>query len=444
MTCIPNFIRRRVEHNPKLIGILANVSWLLVDKILRMGLGLLIVILLARYLGPEEFGLFSFLTAFTALFGVIAALGLPSIAVREVVRDPETADVTLITVAVLQLVGGLFAYLLALGTASYMRPDDEIARAIVAILGLMMLIKASDVVLYWFESQVQSKYTVWAQTSTFILFASIKIGLIIHQVSLTTFVWVMLVEALFGAIILIIVMQKYGPKLSFDRFNLAQAKTFLKDSWPLILSGLAVSVYMRIDQIMLGQMIDDQAVGIYSAASRISEAWYFIPMVVATSFFPEIFEAKTRSEAEYYTRLQKLYDLMVVISILVALPMTLLSAPLMTIFFGQAYSESGVVLAIHVWGTVFVFLGVASEKWYLAENQQLLGLQRTLLGAVVNVLMNLVLIPHYQAVGAAIATVISYAVAALVTDVFHSATRKMFFMKLSSFNPIALWDRSKL
>jgi PST family polysaccharide transporter len=183
---------------------------------------------------------------------------------------------------------------------------------------------------------------------------------------------------------------------------------------------------------MLGQILDDRAVGIYSAAVRISEVWYFIPMAIAASVFPAIIEAKKKSEEFYCQRLQKLYDLMVLVAVSIALPMTFLSGWIVTLLFGQAYAASGIVLAIHIWAGVFVFLGVASGKWFLVENLQKLAFYRTFWGMVINILLNVLLIPKYGVVGAAIATVISYSIAALWFDAFNKDTRAMFIMKIRS------------
>ena len=406
-----------------------------------MGVGLFVGVWIARYLGPEQFGLLSFATAFVGLFSAIAVLGLHSIVVRDIVRNPEGARETLGTAAILQLVGGLVSYLLILAVIAYLRPDDPLARSIIAILGSMMLLKASEIVVYWFESQVLSKYTVWVQNSVFLVFAAVKVVLILQEAPLTAFVWAMLGEAVVVAVILLFVLGKRGPALSSFRASAGRAKALLKDSWPLLLSGIAIVIYMKIDQIMLGQMIGDEAVGIYAAATRISEVWYFIPMAIVASVFPAILEAKKRSEEQYYARLQRLYDLMVVMSVAVALPMTFLSTAIVTILFGEAYQAAGAVLTIHIWASIFVFLGVASGKWFLAENRQILSLQRTVLGAVANVALNLWLIPIYGAVGAALATVISYAIAAFISDVTQRETHKMFFMKLSSLNPLAIYQR---
>lgn len=399
-----------------------------------MGVGLFVGVWIARYLGPEQFGLLSFALAFTGLFGAIATLGLQGIVVRDIVRDPQSARLTLGTAALLQLIGGFVSFLLILAAIAYVRPDDALARSVVAILGSMMLFKASEIVVYWFESQVHSKYVVWVQNSVFLVFAMIKVIMILQHATLMAFVWAMLAEMAIGSLVLLAVLSMHGPPLGQLRASFSRAIPLIQDSWPLIMTSISIMVYMKIDQIMLGQMIGDDAVGVYSAAVRISEVWYFIPVAVVASVFPAILEAKKRSETQYYARLQQLYDLMVVLSVVVALPMTFLAPPLMGMLFGEAYSAGGPVLAIHIWASVFIFLGVASGKWFLIENLQVLGLQRAVVGATVNVVLNLLLIPLHGVIGAAIATVVSQAIAAWLFDSLHTATRPMFFMKLSAMN----------
>ena len=427
-------MRSKIENRPGLTKILDNIGWLFFDKILRMGVGLLVGVWVARYLGPKQFGLLNFALAFVGLFGAIATLGLQGIIVRDIVKKPEESNVILGTGFFLRVVGGLVAFVLILVVISYLRPDDTLAKAIVAILGFTQIIKASEVVKYWFESQVQSKFVVWVENSVFLIIAVAKVVMILLHAPLIAFVWAAFAEALLVAALLLTVYgQKIESLLSWKpRFSRAQ--TLLRDSWPLILSGIAVAVYMQIDKIMLGQMVDDQAVGIYSAAVKISEVWYFIPMTIVASVFPAIIEAKKQSEKLYYQRLQKLYDLMTFMAIAVALPMTFLSTWVVELLFGHAFVQAGTVLAIHIWAALFVFLGVASSKWFLTENRQLLSLQRTLLGAVVNVALNLIVIPEFGVIGAAFTTVISQALASMFFDLLQKDTKRMFRMKIDSFN----------
>ena len=431
---VPSFFRRRIAHRPNLLKIVDNIGWLFFDKVLRMGVGLLVGVWLARYLGPQQFGLFSFATAFIGLFGAVAGLGLQSIVVRDIVRDPTCKEETLGTAAVLQLAGGILAYGLILSTIFLLRSDDALAKWLVAILGSIMLFKASEVAMYWFESQVLSKYTVWVQNGSFLVFAAVKVALILGNAPLLAFAWATISEAVLVALLLLAMLGIHGPELRKLRVSLTRAKVLLADSWPLMLSGLAIALYMKIDQIMLGQMLGDEAVGIYSAATRISEVWYFIPMIIVASVFPAILEAKKQSETLYYQRLQRLYDLMVWLSVAVALPMTFLAGPIVVLLYGPAYAEAGTVLAIHIWTSVFVFLGVASSQWFIAENRQILGFQRTLLGAAINIFLNYILIPQFGPIGAATATVAAQLTAAWFFDAIQSITRDMFFMKAKSMN----------
>jgi len=432
---MPNFVLRRISHRPELVKIFDNIGWLFLDKILRMGVGLFVGVWVARYLGPKQFGLFNFATAFTALFGAVATLGLPGIVVRDIVQDQSCKEETLGTAALLHFIGGALAYGLIIGVIFQVRSDDPLARVLVAIIGSIMLLKSSEVAVYWFESQVQSKYTVWVQNTVFLVMAATKVVLILNNARLIAFAWLMFAEAASVAVIMFIIMGLHGPSLRKLHASVIRAKTLLNDSWPLILSTIAITIYMKIDQIMLGQMLNDEAVGIYSAAVRISEVWYFIPITVVASVFPAILEAKNRSDEQYYAYLQKLYDLMVWLSVSVALPMTFLATPIVKFLFGVDYVEAGTVLSIHIWAAVFVFLGVASGRWFLAENRQMLSLQRTVVGAIVNILLNFVLIPTYGVVGAAITLVVSQIVASWLFDGVNQITRKMFFMKLTAMNP---------
>jgi PST family polysaccharide transporter len=420
------------------VKIVDNIGWLFFDKVLRMGVGLLVLVWVARYLGPEQFGLLNFATAFIGLFGAIATLGLKGIVVRDIVRDPGGKEETLGTAAVLQFLGGLIAYGLILATIFWLRADDTLAKSIVTILGSMMLFKASEVAIYWFESQVLSKYTVWVRNGVFLLFAAIKVGLILQNAPLVAFAWAMMAEALVVALLIVLMLGLRGPQLSNLTASYKRAKILLADSWPLLLSGIAVMIYMKIDQIMLGQMTGDEAVGIYSAAVRVSEVWYFVPMAIVASVFPAILEAKKRSEKQYYDRLQRLYDLMVWLAIAVALPMSFLSTAIVTLLFGDAYAQAGSVLAIHIWAAVFVFLNLASGRWFLAENRQILALQRQVFGAMANIILNLLMIPQFGVIGAAWATVLSYAIAAMFADLAQSETRRMFLMKVSAFNLVGV------
>jgi PST family polysaccharide transporter len=395
--------------SPELLKIIRNIGWLFADRVLRMGVGLIVTAWVARYLGPQQFGLFNYATAFVSLFGVLATLGLDQIVVRDMVREPSCKDETLGTAFVLKLSGGILTILVTTGTIFLLRPDDQVTHWLVGITAAGTIFDAFNTIDFWFQLQVKSKYTVIAKNTAFILITLIRIALLQIQAPLIAFAWALLAENALGAVGLAIAYKVQGQSLLAWRSSLLRAKTLLKESWPLLLSGLAIMVYLRIDQIMLGQLADDKAVGIYSAATKISELWYYIPIAIVTSVTPSIVEAKKVSEELYYNKLQKLFNLMAVLAYMIAIPMTFLSKYIVVMIFGQNYVASGGVLAIHIWAALFVFFGWSKGIWIVAEGLTMFSLVATTSGAVMNILLNFLLLPIYRETGAAIATVISYA-----------------------------------
>jgi O-antigen/teichoic acid export membrane protein len=206
----------------------------------------------------------------------------------------------------------------------------------------------------------------------------------------------------------------------------------------LILSGIAVMIYMKIDQVMIGKMLNDTEVGIYSAAVKISEAWYFIPTAIATSAFPAIIKSKQKSERLYLKRMQKLYDFAVWFSIGFALLVTVFSGIIINLLYGAEYARASSVLSVHIWAGVFVFLGVVSGRYLVNENLTKVSFYRTLLGALINVLLNIGLIPFLGVLGAAITTLVSYMFSGFVLNVLFKKSRIVFLMQLKSFNFLKL------
>lgn len=429
-----NFLGRQIKRQPNIIKIFSNISWLLFDKVLRLGVGLLIGVWLARYLGPEQFGLLNYAIAFVGLFSVISGLGLQGVVVRDIVNNPDAKSEILGTSATLQLAGGLLGYILVLVSIFWLRPGDSLVKMLVAILGSAMLFRASELAIYWFESQVRSKYIVWVQNVSFLFFAAVKAGLIIYNAPLTYFAWASLAEAMTFALLMLLIFNIYGQNLSQLKFTMKRARILLLDSWPLLLSGMTIMIYMRIDQIMLGQILGDEAVGIYSAGIRISEVWYFIPTIIVASVFPVLLEAKQHSETKYDRGLQQLYDVVVLLCVAVAVPMTFLATPILSYLYGNIYAASGPILAIHIWASIFVSLGIVSGQSFVAEGNQILSLQRSVLGMLVNIILNILLIPHFGLNGSVIATLISFAMATFFFDLLQKRTRKMFYMKLRALN----------
>ncbi|MEH2202972.1 MAG: flippase [Nostoc sp.] len=413
-------------------AIIANTGWLFADRILRMGASLIVGVWVARYLGVKQYGLFNYALAFVALFSPIFTLGLDDVVVRHLVRQSSNKEEILGTTFWLKFLGGIASVLLAVSTMFFLGEHETLKIWLVAILGIAGVFRASDTIELWFQSQVQSKYTVIAKNTAFLLNTLIKIALILTKAPLLAFALVTLAEFAMSAIGLLIVYQVKGSSLWLWRWSIAAAKTLLKESLPLIFSGFAIMIFMRIDQVMLGQMIGDSEVGIYSAAVRVSEIWYFIPGAIVSSVAPAIYAAKEKSESLYYQRIGQLLSLMTCISLAIALPMSFLSDKIIMVMFGSGYAEAGPILAVHIWTSLFVFMGLATSPWFIAEGLNHVSLGKTLFGAILNIILNLLLIPKYAGLGAAIATIISQAAAAFICNAFDSRTQKLFKIQMRS------------
>lgn len=397
----------------------ANTSWLMAEQILRIIAGLLVGIWVARYLGPEQFGLFSYVLAFAAIFGGIAKLGLDGILVRELVNQPELRDTLLGTAFWLKAAGAL----LAMAIITIILPltsNDATTILYIFIIAAGLVFQSFEVVEFYFQSQVLAKIVSICKVIQLGLSSVIKVYLVLTQAELLWFVLVTTFDVLSLAITYFIAYKIKKNANFFKCFDGQMAKKLLRDSWPLIFSSLVVMIYMRIDQIMIKEMLGDYEVGVYSAAVRLSEAFYFIPMLLTASIFPAIINAKKHSIKLYQKRLQRLYTFLVWLAICIALPMTLLSDWLVVLLYGEDYLLAGKVLMIHIWAAVFVFLGVAFTKYLLSENFTKISLQRTTLGAVVNVVLNFILIPRYGVTGAAISTLLAQFVANYLYDFFDS------------------------
>jgi len=252
------------------------------------------------------------------------------------------------------------------------------------------------------------------------------------------FAAVMVVESVILAIVLIIMYTKQKLNIFNWKIKFDLAKRLLKDSWPLILSGIAISIYMRIDQVMIKEMVDTKGVGNYAVAVRLSEVWYFIPMAITSSVFPAIINAKKIGEKLYYARLQKLYDLMTWLAVGIALPITFLANDIIRLLFGIQFQDAAGVLRIYIWAGIFVFLGVVSSQYLIAENYTKISFLRTFVGMIVNVILNIILIPKYGINGAAIATLVSFFLATFFI-VFIPKTHKQAVLMLKSANLFSLF-----
>ena len=397
------------QVSDEFVQILHNASWLFAGKVLRMFVSLFVGTWIARYLRPEAFGQLQYALVFVSFFDPLSTVKMSPVITRDLVQKPENSRLILGTAFVLQWAGGILAAGLCVLGILWLAPDQPLIHFLVGITALKFLFNSLQPIESWFESRVASKYVVFAEHGVFFLIVLLKCGLVMRQATVVAFAIALAIESMLYALALAYFYTRQHQSIWGWRTNLPSLKYLLRESWPLVLSSTAVVIYLNIDQIMLGNMVDKQAVGIYASAATLSEATAFLPIILGSSLFPRIIKSRQLAPAVYQRRLQQYYDLNTLVAYSLIAVLIPTAGFLMTRLYGAEYQAGIPIFVVHILGSLFTYLGIAQSKWIVTEGLQRYNFYARLTGLISNILLNLVLIPLYGGVGAAIATLISYA-----------------------------------
>lgn len=420
-----------IIHSSGFRRYLANTSWLMGHRVLSMVVALFVGVYVARYLGPDRFGLLSYATSFTGLFTAMATLGLDNIMVRELVKTPDRRDELLGTAFRLKAGGAVFMWIGICAAVPFTHNDAQ-TNTIIAVIAFGVIFQAFNVIDFNYQAEVNSKYVVYVQLASLVISSGIKLVLIWMAAPLICFACVFLLDAVMLAAGLTAMYLKNAGKVCAWKWRWQTAKELLRDSWPLILSGLVISIYMKIDQVMIKEMLNVKEVGIYAAAVKISQSLYVIPMVIAVSLYPKLIELHKSNHRKMLGLIQRCCDFLVLISIIIALTITIWANQLIVLVFGNAYSSSALVLILHIWSFIFICAEVMVGRWAITEGVIKLISIRNLFSAVSNIILNFCLIPKYGANGAAIASLMSIFLSYYLFFSIFKKTRQIFFIQSRS------------
>jgi len=405
-----------------LVRMATNSGWLFTRAVLRLAVGFITAVWLARYLGPESFGLYSYVVAFVMIFVGVSSFGMVTLVTRELVERPDASNRILGSALAIRCMGSLAAASVLLVLAVLLHPELD-QRVALIVFGVVILVQPLDVLTQFYEARTQSRYVVWVQLVAAALYLVFVAAFIYLELGVVWFLFARLGEAVLAQVGVLVVFAAQGHKPTQWRLDPGHARRMVTEAWPLALAAIGAVLYLRVDQVMLGQLSDAYEVGIYAAAARLSEVWYFIPGLIVASAFPYLVQLRSRDRVSYATRLQHLYDILAWLGLAVAFVIAVSSPWLVSLLYGDEFAESSVILTIHVWAGVFVFLRAAFSRWLIAERLPMFSLVTQGTGALVNILLNFALIPLWGGIGAAWATVISYAVAGYIVLWLFRATR---------------------
>ncbi len=422
-------IFRNVNFERKVIN---NIFWLFFDKLIRVGLYLLLLGKIAAFLKAKNFGILNYAITLTALFNPFASLGLDNISIKYLLIDKNVLE-TLSTTFYLKLIGAFFAFSCCIFFAYLSFSAYSLNFICILIIAVSLLLTPFDIFEIYFQSQIKARISAIARLLVFVIASIIKLQFINEEKSLQSFVWVTLFEIVANYLIIGLIFSKYYnfKFLKIGNISIRKAKDMLNQSWSLLVSAISISLYMKVDQIMLGK-ISHIELGYYSAAIKLSEVWCVIPVIICSTLYPILLNKNENIESKYISKIQMLFDILFFISFSICIGTTFFASSIIGFIYKSEFYPSILILKIHIWSIIFVFLGIASNYVLLIEGKTKLILYTTLLGLFSNVVLNIILLPKYGGIGAAWATFVSYMIAVL-SVIFFSKTNSLYFYNLFNF-----------
>jgi len=422
--------------------VVKNASYLVLGKVVQMVFGLIVGILTARYLGPSNYGLISYANAYVAFFSSICTLGINSVIVKEFIDHPGEEGKVIGTTLGLRAVSSILSSIAIVGIVCIVDAGEWVTIAVVALASIGMVFHIVETFNYWFQSRLESKVTATAALCAYIISAAYKVLLLITGKSVQYFALVSSLDYVcLGALLLYQYKKHNGGKLSFST---EYGKELFDRSKHFILAGLMVSIYGQTDKLMLKQMIGEAEIGYYATATSICGMWCFVLSAIIDSVYPSIMEAaKAKNEVLFYKRNVQLYAIVFYISTFVSICFTLLAEVVIRILYGATYMPAAAPLRIITWYTAFSYLGVARNAWVVAKDKQryLFGIYAA--SALVNVVLNCLLIPSLGSSGAAIASLAAQIFTTLVVPFFIKGMKENSMMILDAIMLKGiLWNRT--
>ena len=438
MNILKNIVQ--LKHHSGFRKYFANTSWLLGERVLRMAVSLFVGIYVARYLGPERFGLLSYANSYVGIFTAIAILGLDGIVVRELVKSPDQRDTLLGTSFLLKVVGTLLMWVLILATLFFSN-NDPLTSSLIAIIAFGVLFQTFNVIDYNFQAEVKSKYVVHSQIVQLIVSSITKLVLILKGLPLVWFAAVYSLDAIILAVGLAYAYSRNSGSIKKWKWNAKVALALLLDSWPLMFAYMSYLIYAKIDRIMIKEMLDEHNVGIYSAAYVLYEAPLFISLMIAKSVYPILVQYYQDNKNKFFQLYSTLSSYLTLLSYLIVLFIFIFHEILIQITFGESFEESSKILMLLSFGMIPMFNAFLRSSYITITGNQKIILYTTLFSAMLNIVLNLLLIKAYGVIGAVYATVFTQTLSLIVLNFAFTNTRSISFIQAKSLLLFGIWRK---
>ena len=408
-----------------------NAGWIIGGRIAQMILSLVVSVLTARYLGPSNYGLINYGATYVAFFTSLCLLGLNSILLKDIIENPDEQGVALGTSIVLRLIASIASVVLVFIIVFFIDYDSKTTIIVVTLCSLSLLFQSFDVFNYWFQSRYESKISSIATLIAYVITAVYRLIMLYQGMSVEWFAVATVVDHFCIAIIMYYCYKKRkGPHLTF---SLEKAKALLSNSYHYILSSMMVAIYSQTDKMMLKHIMNEENVGFYSLATSLNSMWVFILVAIIDSMFPTIMKLYNTDKEGYLKKNRQLYCIVIYASFSVAVFFVIFGQKIIQIMYGNEYLPATAPLNVVAWYTAFAYLGSARNAWMVCEKKQKYLKYLYSSAAIMNVLLNLLLIPQYGATGAAVASLFTQISTNLVFPCFICELRPNVRLMIDAF-----------
>jgi len=420
-------------------NLIGGSGFLLTDRVVRIGLGLAINVVMARTLGPANFGLFAYAVTLAALFLPLSTLGLQRIVVRELARGNASEGSMLGSMSVARLAGGFLGCALAVLVAAVTAETNRgLQTGLVALVAAGNLLQAFDVIDWSFQAKGDFKRGTAAKFGAYIVMAGIKLIILFAGAGLISLAIATMAEMLLSAVFQAVAWWRADDRQSGWQFDPTLTVAMLRLSAPLLAGEIAGWVFQKADMLILQRFASESEVGYYAIAQRLAQVGFFLPVLAVQVFSPMV--AQVQTEAEALALVQKVMNGLVLVAYALSLCLMLSSGFLVCGLFGGAFAPAAGLLVYLAWSNVFVFMGCAHTLYLVNRDAQKLSLRLAWITAVASIGLNIVLVPWLHALGAVLANLGAYAMTTIFGVVLFRTSRPLLAVNLWSLaSPITLF-----
>ncbi len=413
-----------------------NVFWVLTEKFIRIGLGIVLMGWIFRYLGPQNLGNLQYARSIIVLFAPFALVHIGNIVSRDLILYPKLNNTLLGTAFVLRIIG-IFLFCIAIGIGIQFMNNTSEQKSMIFVFIVEFIVSIFFITGTYFHIKALNKYMTYSHLIALSVNYLFKIWLVLNQYDTIYFAWSFVLDNVIAASFYIYFYSKYGGNIFKWKFDFSLAKKIFITSLPYLFSSMVVTLYARIDLVMIKSLINLETVGYYAAALRIIEPCFLIPGMIVRSLVPAVINAKKYDYTKYIRRIQKLYELVIIIFLIISLFIAIFCNEIISIIYGEQFLPSARILSSYVLCGFITGTNGVRNTWILSENLQKYSFFLCIIGGIFNIGLNLFLVSKYEIMGIVYGTLFAH-ILTFFSTAFLPKIRPSFFMILKAYSNVFL------